>query len=61
MKGISTITMLLALFSISGFSQNSVKNPGTNDPAARKILDGVTAKLKMPQEKFRVLKKVQPI
>ena len=46
MKGILTITVLLALFSISGFSQNSVKNPGTNDPAARKILDGVTAKFK---------------
>ena len=46
MKGILTITVLLAMFSISGLAQNSVKNLGTNDPDAKKILDGVTAKFK---------------
>ncbi|HTN06119.1 outer membrane lipoprotein carrier protein LolA [Agriterribacter sp.] len=49
MKGISTITVLLALFSISGFTQNAVNTLGTNDPAAKKILDGVTAKFKTYQ------------
>ena len=44
MKGILTITALLAMF--SGFAQNSVKNLGTSDPDAKKILDGVTAKFK---------------
>lgn len=49
MKGISTITVLLALFSISAFAQNSVNPLGTNDPDAKKILDGVTAKFKTYQ------------
>ncbi len=49
MKGISTITVLLALFSITGFAQNSVNTLGTNDPDAKKILDGVTAKFKTYQ------------
>lgn len=46
MKGILTITALLAMFSMTGLAQNSVKNLGTSDPAAKKILDGVTAKFK---------------
>ena len=44
MKGRLPITALLAMF--SGFAQNSVKNLGTSDPDAKKILDGVTAKFK---------------
>lgn len=46
MKGILTITALLAMFSLTGLAQNSVKHLGTNDPDAKKILDGVTAKFK---------------
>ncbi|HRP54424.1 outer membrane lipoprotein carrier protein LolA [Agriterribacter sp.] len=46
MKGILTITALLAMFSLTGVAQNSVKTLGTNDPDAKRVLDGVTAKFK---------------
>jgi len=46
MKGILTITVVLAMFSVTGLAQNSVKNLGASDPDAKKVLDGVTAKFK---------------
>lgn len=49
MKGIPTIVALLVFLSFSGFTQNSTNAQGTNDPNAKKILDGVTAKFKSYQ------------
>lgn len=49
MKVISTITVLLVCFTLSAFAQTSANSLGTSDPAAKKILDGVTAKFKSYQ------------
>lgn len=47
MKGIIlTLTALLTLCAVAGFAQHSTNSLGTNDPNAKKILDGVTAKFK---------------
>jgi len=46
MKGLFAITTLLTLFTISGIAQTSANALGKNDPDAKKILDGVTAKFK---------------
>ncbi len=46
MKGLLTTTLLLTLFTISGLAQTSTGALGKNDPDAKKILDGVTAKFK---------------
>lgn len=46
MKGLFILSTLLTLCSQISFSQNKGNSLGSNDPEAKKILDGVTAKFK---------------
>ncbi len=46
MKGLFILSALLTLSSSINFAQNGGNSLGTNDPEAKKILDGVTAKFK---------------
>lgn len=46
MKGLFILSTLLTLCSYTSFAQSPGNSLGTNDPEAKKILDGVTAKFK---------------